>query len=105
MLTELLYPLQGGYTPLHLALKGDHTTCVEQLLSIPGIDVYIKDQVSWCSLVGLLSYLATNYVTFSTREGWWYIGIKGDGGVKSEGTKLQNNLNYHAHLHVNMTTC
>ena len=21
--------------------------------------------------------------TFSTREGWWYIGIKGDGGVKS----------------------
>ena len=23
---------------------------------------------------------------FSVREGWWYIGIKGDGGVKSTGT-------------------
>ena len=26
--------------------------------------------------------------TFSTREGWWYIGIKGDGGAKSKGTRL-----------------
>ena len=26
--------------------------------------------------------------TFSTREGWWYIGIKGDGGVKSKGARL-----------------
>ena len=26
--------------------------------------------------------------TFSTREGWWYIGIKGDGGVKSKGIRL-----------------
>ena len=26
--------------------------------------------------------------TFSTREGWWYIGIKGDGGIKSKGTRL-----------------
>ena len=28
--------------------------------------------------------------TFSIREGWWYIGIKGDidGGVKSKGTRL-----------------
>ena len=26
--------------------------------------------------------------TFSMREGWWYIGIKGDGGVKSKGTRL-----------------
>ena len=22
------------------------------------------------------------------REGWWYIGIKGDGGVKSKGTRF-----------------
>ena len=46
MLTELLYPLQDGDTPLHLALKGGHTTCVEHLLSTPGIDVNIGDQVS-----------------------------------------------------------
>ena len=46
MLTELLYPLQDGDTPLHLALRG-HTTCVERLLSIPGIDVNIKRRVSW----------------------------------------------------------
>ena len=26
--------------------------------------------------------------TFSMREGRWYIGIKGDGGVKSKGTRL-----------------
>ena len=47
MLTELLYPLQYGYTPLHLAAMGDHTTCVKRLLSTPGIDVNIKDEVSW----------------------------------------------------------
>ena len=39
MLTELLYPLQRGETPLHLAAKGGHTTCMEHLLSTPGIDV------------------------------------------------------------------
>ena len=47
MLTELLYPLQYGYTPLHYAAEGGHTTCVENLLSTPGIDVNIKDRVSW----------------------------------------------------------
>ena len=26
--------------------------------------------------------------TFSRREGWWYIGIKGDGGIKSKGTRF-----------------
>ena len=26
--------------------------------------------------------------TFSMREGWWYIGIKGGVGVKSKGTRL-----------------
>ena len=44
---ELLYPLQDGHTPLHWAAWGGHTACVEQLLSTPGIDVYIKDRVSW----------------------------------------------------------
>ena len=47
MLTELLYPLQYGHTPLHLAAEGGHLTCVEHLLSTPGIDVNIKDRVSW----------------------------------------------------------
>ena len=49
MLTELLYPLQREYTPLHLAAWGGHTTCVEHLLSTPGIDVNIKNWVS-CSM-------------------------------------------------------
>ena len=48
MLTELLYPLQYGFTPLHLATIEGHTTCVEHLLSTPGIDVNISDMVS-CS--------------------------------------------------------
>ena len=48
MLTELLYPLQyGGDAPLHFAAKEGHTTCVERLLSTPGIDVNIKNKVSW----------------------------------------------------------
>ena len=26
--------------------------------------------------------------TFSKQEGWWYIGINGDGGLRSKGTRL-----------------
>ena len=47
ILTELLYPLQNGITPLHYAVEGVYTTCVEHLLSTPGIDVNIKNKVSW----------------------------------------------------------
>ena len=46
MLTELLYPFQDGNTPLHLAAREGHTTCVEHLLSTPGIDVNIGNKVS-----------------------------------------------------------
>ena len=42
MLTELLYTPQNGNTPLYLAAKGGHTTCVVHLLSTPGIDVNIS---------------------------------------------------------------
>ena len=47
MLLLMLYPLQYGDTPLHLAAWGGHTTCVEHLLSTRGINVNIKDGVSW----------------------------------------------------------
>ena len=59
MLTELLYPLQDGYTPLHLAAREGHTTCVEHLLSIPGIDVNIEGLVSYntgCYKIVLLAW-------------------------------------------------
>ena len=47
-LTELLYPLQYVRdTLLFHAAMGGHTTCVAHLLSTPGIDVNIKDEVSW----------------------------------------------------------
>ena len=46
IMTELLYPFQHGYTPLHLAVRRGHTTCVERLLSTPGIDVNIGNNVS-----------------------------------------------------------
>ena len=45
-MSELLYPLQWGDTPIYLAARGDHTTCVEHLLSTPGIDVNIEKIVS-----------------------------------------------------------
>ena len=45
-LHELLYPLQGGFAPLHFAAKVGRTTCVERLLSTPGIDVNIKNEVN-----------------------------------------------------------
>ena len=44
---ELLYPLQDGETPLHLAAKKGHTTWLERLLFTPGIVVNIKNVVSW----------------------------------------------------------
>ena len=49
MLTELLYPLQHGYTPLHYPAIGGNATYknVEHLLSSQGIKVNIKDMVSW----------------------------------------------------------
>ena len=45
MLTELLYH-QDGCTPLHFAAMEGHTTCVELLISTPGIDVNIMNGVS-----------------------------------------------------------
>ena len=42
-----MYPLQNGDTPLHLAAWKGHDTCVEHLLSTPGIDVNSNDRVSW----------------------------------------------------------
>ena len=59
MLAELLYPLQLGQTPLHLAIREGHTTYVERLLSTPGIDVNIKDKVRWS--IEMLSYKASVY--------------------------------------------
>ena len=41
--------VQDGYTPLHLAARGGHITCVDHLLTTPGIDVNIKNVVSWCN--------------------------------------------------------
>ena len=56
MLTELLYPLQYGCTPLYFAAKEGHTTCVERLLSAPGIDVNIKDKVSLSTACYVMNY-------------------------------------------------
>ena len=45
-----------GDTPLLLAARGGHTTCVEHLLSTPGIDVNIKNRVTWSNAVeGIIS--------------------------------------------------
>ena len=54
---QLLYPLQYKDTALHFVAKSGHTACVEHLLSTPGIDVNIKNMVSWsiercCEFIG-----------------------------------------------------
>ena len=43
MLTELLYSLQDGNTPLHIATMKGHTVLVMNLLSNAGIDVNVKN--------------------------------------------------------------
>ena len=45
--SELLYRLQYGNTLLHIAAREGYTACMEHLISTPGIDVNIKDKVSW----------------------------------------------------------
>ena len=63
MLTELLYPLQDCYAPLHCAAKGGHSTIVEHLLSTPGIDVNTRvgvfnDQVIMiCMVLNTILYM------------------------------------------------
>ena len=37
--TIQMYALQSDSTPLHIAAWKGHTTCMEHLLSTPGIDV------------------------------------------------------------------
>ena len=56
MMTELLYAPQGGDAPLHFAARKGHTTCMEHLLSIPGIDVNIRNAKQQTPLM-----VATNY--------------------------------------------
>ena len=52
--------------------------------------IYIHAHVGWCSrlIIKVMLLILQVIKTFSMREGWWYIGIKGDGGVKSKGTWL-----------------
>ena len=65
MLSEL-HALQNGYTPLHFAAWRGRATCVECLLSTPGIDVNIKNFVSWSiecceSHNNIYMYILVNY--------------------------------------------
>ena len=61
-------PLQYHNTPLHYAARGGHTTCVEHLLSTPGINVNIKGEVSWyhrnhaCEESVRILHVNTNYI-------------------------------------------
>ena len=55
----------------------------------------LKKHAKIINLYNIVEYLYIyNYIyiqvikTFSMREGSWYIGIKGGGGVKSKGTRL-----------------
>ena len=54
------------------------------------VGMYVSIYVCVCVCVCVCVHVGIQ--TFSTREGWWYIGIKGDGGVKSKGTWLRKNV-------------
>ena len=61
-----LHAHQDGYAPLHFAAMRGHTACVEYLLSTPGIDVNIKNKVSWsieCCMSRNNIYTLVNYAT------------------------------------------
>ena len=76
MLTGLLYPLQDGYTTLHYAAREGHTTCVECLLSTPGIYVNLAVEVS---------QKVTRYCFISSVR-WGMVREKFDGRVTVIGT-------------------
>ena len=58
---ELLHPLQDGNTPLHCTAILTNSTCMERLLSPPGVDVNIRNDVSWS-----IEYHTHQYATVST---------------------------------------
>ena len=79
MLAELLYPLQDGHTPLHLAARRGHTICVKRLLSTPGIDVNIKDGVSWSieCIIQMRGYLLLRDVANTQQKEIFYFKVCG----------------------------
>ena len=42
-----VFYFENGFTPLHQAALNGHTTCVDRLISTPGIIVNIKSEVNW----------------------------------------------------------
>ena len=50
--------------------------------------IYYKHRAQVATFSTEATHYYTSIKTFSTREGLWFIGIKGDGGVKSKGTRL-----------------
>ena len=63
MSTVLLYLLQDGNTPLHLAARAGHTACVNHLLSIPGIAANAKNKSQQTPLM-----LATKYDVITSLQ-------------------------------------
>ena len=64
MLSEIFYASQKYNTALHHAARGGHTTCVEHLLSTPGIDVNIKNEVSGQSIALNGKYFTSTLVDY-----------------------------------------
>ena len=67
MLTELLYLLQDGDTPLHHAARAGHITCVNHLLSTHGIAVNAKNKRQQTPLMVATKYdVITSLKKYST---------------------------------------
>ena len=102
--SNLLCPLQVGNTPLHLAAMTNHTDYVKPLLSTPGVDVNIKNNVSRYNGYSTLVCCISIGVPKREQDGWvCWCAIKLFCPIQVGNTPLllaamKNHTNYVKHL-------
>ena len=83
MIRVLEYTRTYIESEIYLEWRDHYFLCVVYVLWVHNLRT---DESS--NLYRFQSFILQVIKTFSMREGWWYIGIKDGGGVKSKGTRL-----------------